>query len=558
MLRSVIFWITLVLLASAIILSVIYGASTKWFNVLWSGLDRRVIVFILVVLTILITVLCVKSVDWLLRKSKIKIPPIYHWIAIGIIGVALLITQFNFIKQYNFYTGWDAGTVRHAAIEFLEGRGTSVAWFPEYFNLNSNNRTLTSAMIGSGRAADKMGVEFEEYNDVFIFVQLVVYLIASWALFVIARKLTGRFLYAWLAWVILLVLIGVSPWLSIPYSDCMSIAFSIVALWIFTLRARNLAMTVLKYASLGVVFVLAINMKPQSAIAVVAIVVYLMMNAIRQPMEYVTKYRTRIIAAIGGLIIMTALTTIAVNKINDRYVPIEKGYTMPWTHFMMMGLNAGCSGMYCLSDVYDVSLQKQFKHVDGMTIRDVRDRITTDEIKKINIAEIKRRLVEYGPVGLLNHFRNKLITNFNEGTFTWFGEGGFDWMIPDRRGQPGAWLRALYYNPERSEGFADRAYLYIDAPSHFQDFRNIERVAWWSTVLLVAAVGFIWRRKYDKDYIIVPAMLSVLGVVMFEMLFEARTRYFINAVPIFVLLAVAAISQLTSWRRRRTAKNEVQ
>lgn len=547
-LKSSIQWIMLFLLVSSVLISAIYGSRTGWFNIVTAGLDRRLVVLVLVVVVIVALVVVVKAVDWLLRKRKIKIPSIYHWIFIFAISIAVLITQFIFIKQYNFYTGWDAGTIRHSAVETLEGRDPTVHWFPEYYNVYDNNRTLVSIFILVGQLADNLQIQYEEYNDVFIFTQLIIYLIASVALFAVARKLAGRFLYAWLAYALLTMLIGISPWLSIPYSDCMSIAFSILALWIFTARPRKIALKIVKYSALGLVTTLAISIKPQSAIMIIAIAIYLLMTAIKKPIRNLIDRWIEIVACLMGFFVMALSLQWCIDKINDQYMPIEKGYSMPWTHFVMMGLNKYSSGMHWVDDVYKISLQGQFKSVDGVTKRDQSNRITTGEIKQINIREIKKRLADYGPLGLLNHLKNKTVNNFNDGMFTWFWEGGFDWMVPDRRGQPGAWLRALYYYPAEKKPFAYSAYKYIDAPSHFHAFRNVERIVWWSIILLAAVAGFVWRKK---DAIMIPAMLSVIGITLFELIFESRSRYFITMTPVFVLLATIAVAGIASWRKPR-------
>lgn len=528
------------LLATPVLLVTVYGGRTTWFDRIAPGLDGRVLLFLLVVLVIFAVVIAVKFIDRWLIKRKFYIPPTLQWILVVAMSLALMFLQFNFIKQYNFYTGWDAGTVFDSSQNILAGKGAQVSWLPEYYNIYDNNRTIVSLFVLSAELVDKLGIRVEDNNDVYIAIQLVVYLIASISLFVLVRIATGRFLYAWLSWLILFILIGVSPWLSIPYTDCMSMAFSIFALLVFVVRANNSVANAIKWFALGFIAILAISLKPQSAIMMVAIVCYLLMVFIDKKMRLShIEIRNTIVGAVTFGIAVT-VTLIGVNAINDRYVPIEKGYSMPWTHFVMMGLNNYNNGSYNDSDVYVESLGGQFGSVNGVYRRDQSNRLTSEQIKDRNILEIKNRLHDYGVIGFLNHLKNKSINNFKDGTFAWFGEGAFDLKMIDRAGKPGNWLRSLYYYPVCNKTYQN-ACKYYSGVSNYNNFRNVELIVWWIVVLLASIAGLL---RWKNDKVVLSAMLAVIGVCLFELIFESRSRYFITMTPVFVLLAVVSIAEL--------------
>lgn len=69
-------------------------------------------------------------------------------------------------------------------------------------------------------------------------------------------------------------------------------------------------------------------------------------------------------------------------------------------------------------------------------------------------------------------------------------------------------------------------------------FQGIEQGVWLTTLFLTLGVSMLKR----KDECTV-AMLSIIGLTLFTLLFEARARYLYTYAPIFIYLAMLSFHQ---------------
>ena len=68
------------------------------------------------------------------------------------------------------------------------------------------------------------------------------------------------------------------------------------------------------------------------------------------------------------------------------------------------------------------------------------------------------------------------------------------------------------------------------------------RAEWvlWMSILLCGALGALLGLKKPRTQA-AAAMLSVLGLTLFEQLFEARARYLYSYTPVYILLAAVGL-----------------
>ena len=66
-------------------------------------------------------------------------------------------------------------------------------------------------------------------------------------------------------------------------------------------------------------------------------------------------------------------------------------------------------------------------------------------------------------------------------------------------------------------------------------------------ILFFCALCFLLK----KDKLITVAAISLIGIMSFNLIFEARARYVIIYVPIFIVLAVISLSNVSSAITRR-------
>ena len=140
--------------------------------------------------------------------------------------------------------------------------------------------------------------------------------------------------------------------------------------------------------------------------------------------------------------------------------------------------------------------------------------------------------------------------DFSDGTFSWGIDGNFFagpklGDMPEVRGDSP--LRPLILSflvtGEKNNG-------------HFRDIMQI----FWLTVLFFGGVGELFLLKRIKEggavddpsfQVMALSLLSILGLMMFELLFEAKARYLFTYLPVFLIPGVyGAVSLFRILRRR--------
>lgn len=113
-----------------------------------------------------------------------------------------------------------------------------------------------------------------------------------------------------------------------------------------------------------------------------------------------------------------------------------------------------------------------------------------------------------------------MLINYNDGTFGWGVEGSFYYWIPENNNIISHFLKNIYYN----EG------------KYYRIYSQILQLIW---VMVLTGVGvasiFDLKRKND---IYVVLKLCIIGITLFELLFEARARYLYLYVPIYILFFI--------------------
>lgn len=149
--------------------------------------------------------------------------------------------------------------------------------------------------------------------------------------------------------------------------------------------------------------------------------------------------------------------------------------------------------------------------------------------------ELSRRIKFGTPLWgerFLNLMHRKALTNYNDGTFCWGGEGGF--YVESLADQNLPWAPA-----------AQKLYggtLTQEATGEGTVYALFYRAEWvlWMSILLCGALGALLGLKKPRTQA-AAAMLSVLGLTLFEQLFEARARYLYSYTPVYILLAAMGL-----------------
>lgn len=457
--------------------------------------------------------------------------------AIFRLTILLIFVQIYICYNAYFYTEWDVAMLIRNAFGVAEGKPLmSTLYFSSY-----PNNLLLMMFFSIIRKADLyIGcLDVQEGIMGILCVQCFLSGLTGYLLFQIVQKFTGVW-GAWCGWFCYLVLVGSSGWLMIPYSDSMGLFFPTVLLYLYV-KLQNGKYVRLKWVVVGMLSCLGYHIKPQIFIAFIAIVIVeifslqpkaaekgfhkegrskerLHERALHKSILAENGYvcRRGLLYALAGIAFASILYSWLVRDIT-RQLDGEKA--LGASHFVMMGLNTVNNGGYLEEDV---EFSRSFA--------------TKAERTEANVQVIRQRLHEMGLGGLGAHVVRKLLTDYGDGTFAWKMEGNFLYQVYEPKN--------YFISP------ALRNIIWGDGKANALN-ETVKQGVW--LCVLAASLGMIgYRKKADSALMVV--LLAVIGLTIFEVLFEARARYLYLYVPFYIITGVLGAERIVksyySFRKR--------
>lgn len=423
------------------------------------------------------------------------------------IMLVFLLLAFQILSVYNyfFYTGWDVKTVIGTSTSLAHGEKISKKIL-NYYSTYPNNLFMTSVFSTIVRIVDYVApqaVGTEAEYVVLLVIQCIINQLTGVLLYCTAKRLCGRERYAWLAYALYIGLIGISPWVSIPYSDSMGLIFPILifALYLRKVPGRKVILKWLAMAGLGWI---GYHVKPQTAILSISIMIMEAFSLGR----LIRENRSGLLRAGAGVIlgVLCGMGIVAGSIRVSAPLQVDPEKRLGAAHFLMMGMNPK-NGTWNQEDV------KFSRSVEGVQERD-----------RADLERAGERIREMGVGGLLEQLVLKTLINFNDGSFAWEKEGNFYSTI---REEPGGGFSAFLRNVYYADGKYQKLWL------------QLAQGIW--VCVLGCSVFAVFSRK-DKQTAVL--MLTIAGLAVFLFLFEARASYVYSNVPILILLAVKGISSV--------------
>jgi hypothetical protein len=222
----------------------------------------------------------------------------------------------------------------------------------------------------------------------------------------------------------------------------------------------------------------------------------------------------------AGLMIVIPLVAC---MLAPKVLPLKWERTFGMEHYLMMGMNPTSQGVY--SDE-DVAFSASYK--------------TKAERKQAEWSVIRERLHDYGVAGWLRLAQTKLLTVYGDGTYAWGHEGTYFYaQVPEEKNQGlSPFLRSLYYR----------------GGTRYKYFCAYAQMCWLVILVGTLCSGFVGRgqpNKKEEKESLYPLWLTVIGITLFEVLFESRARYLYTLTPLFLILAVMGYRNV--WQRITTA-----
>lgn len=438
---------------------------------------------------------------WILLKRLDRKPGPSFWRKMLAASVLLLLLQIVVVRSYYFESDWDARALRRAAMAIADGRTLEKQY--DYFSMYPNNLFLVWLFSLLARLRRSFFV-------VVVF-QCCICQISGLLLLSVVLKRYENLRTGFMAYFLYVCLVGLSPWVCIPYSDATGLIFPVLTVWLY--ETKRYKYPFLKWGLAAFVSYIGYKIKPQVFILFLAIV----LHALLSHRISVRRYWKPAVSAVAGLLAAMFLTNAAISTVPVR---IDETKSFGWQHFLMMGMNYESQGVWNEEDVDFTA-----------GIEDPEERNARD----LELA--KERVEKMGAAGLAKHLVHKTLINYNDGTFCWGYEGKFFVnMIPSGTPVLQKFFRSVYYN---RSGVMGKNYKY------WNGFAK----AMWLSALLFSLASLLEKGNRNA-----AVYFAIVGLTVFELLFEARARYLYTYVPLYILLAVSGISAASAKVSERKKK----
>lgn len=308
-----------------------------------------------------------------------------------------------------------------------------------------------------------------------------------------------------------IILLGLSPWGCIPYSDVYAFTlttFSVIYLTKY-FRSKDRKNQYLYSIICGIFLLLYYLIKPSTIVSFIAFFIIMLFLA---DFQYLRKH----ILSIGIMIIIPIIMIMgfSVYQKNNSLVKINANESFPMMHFADMGVygNGGYWGVDSIRDEKIKTLKKR-KEVD----------------KKVWIKRVRSR----GFTGYQKFLIQKQMLNTSDGSFSWGQEGTY-FLKPFNSHNSIA--KRLFIN-RRVPGYAFNG----KVPAYANIIACVIQTIWISMLLLSLLT------LNNTSFISVFSKLSFIGFCMFLLLFEGgRSRYVLQFLPFILILAGLGMQKIQS------------
>ncbi|MGN0141788.1 MAG: hypothetical protein ACI4AD_06135 [Roseburia sp.] len=444
------------------------------------------------------------------RRTREKLEALFSekkWL-IFVLSAVLLVVQVLICYNAYFITGWDSSKLLNNAFSISTGQYQNID--NVYFSRYTNNTVLLFIFTVITSISLRIGASSIVGAALLIAVfQCALSTATAYLLFRIVADYTKSYGIAFWTWIFYVLFIGVSPWLFIPYSDSTGLIFPILILRLYQLTGNERYVGV-KWFFIGLATFFGFKIKPQTAIVFIAIVLVELVCLLRKENRF-RKIKEFLVHAMA-ILLAVALGTLIYRSIifPATHISLNENGKFGVSYFLMLGLNEETNGCYSADDVGF-----------AMRIETVEER--TDAV----LEEAKNRLKNLGASGLTLHLIKKALVNFSDGTFAWGEEGGFyNLLLPDRAGGFSPLLKNIYY----------------EDGSFYSAYTALMQMFWLTILFFMLGLVIGFRHELDKNIIVI--ILAILGLALFELIFEARARYLFVYAPFFIILAMVGAQRM--------------
>lgn len=441
---------------------------------------------------------------------------ILYWIAGFII---LFIVQILYTRIFYTSIGWDCGTIVNMAIGMLQGNSDSLGYLAQF----PNNTALFLLLYYYFKICLSLGVTDLVFASVIL--NIVFLDIALAFLIGIAHKLWDNKIAVTHTLVLSILTIAFTPWLIVPYTDTLTMLFPIAFFYLYLCLSKqdnmnNKKLQTILLLVLGFLAYYGFKFKPSTVVFLIALGIgELCLKKISK--QQLAIYGKKIpLMFCGVLVALTIFTVDESNQLGDYLQKdIYDTYQMPVSYFTMVGLQK-----QPVSE--DKALWGAFNSEDYFAVSNITGKSAKNEYA---VTTIRERINTFGFLGSLEFLVGKANFCFEDGTFFWGGEGNFlTSEAPSTTNPIGTWIQSFIYNSSKN---------------YASVYSNLLQGVW-MTLLFLMLLGIILAPNSYKNLPIMVLRIAIFGLLLYLLLLEARSRYIINYLPIFILLAVDGMLNL--------------
>ncbi|MEG2233689.1 MAG: hypothetical protein RRZ42_03535 [Oscillospiraceae bacterium] len=430
--------------------------------------------------------------------------------AILLCGFGLALYKVGILLRV--YPSWDFGRIYAGVADIIQNGFLKNTY--EYFLESSNNLFPTLWITGFVRIASNFGQVY--LHDTAILLNVISITTSVLFLFIAVKISLG----AKTAFVSAAICFGFAPlyaYSPIVYTDTLSLPLMTLCLLLTVLGMKQCHSTVLSLlfgAFSGICAFIGYELKPTAAFPLIAAIVVCLLVQ-RKSFKFIVS--ACIFFALGLAIYSVWLRNTAMIDMSH----IEE-YRLPAMHYVRMGLigNGGYSGeahMACAALPNAAARTAQAKEQIGSILGD------------------------YGVGGLLLHLRDKLLYTWNDGLL-------YSGSVISQEPLAISSIHNIVLTDGKFysiyNGYAQGVHLVMLG------------------MLCAGSIKLAAMKKTYDNPIIPIAFIVILGVAVFLIVWETRSRYLVNCMPIFALceawlaVSIFGIRKKTSYRVRMNADSE--
>lgn len=448
-------------------------------------------------------------IKWIRRNSFSRIREkrfLLVFFTILIVAQGLFLSQINLPMEPQCISGdsyrlcaWDFNSIAQGAADAVKNGSTS-ADVIDYLHRHQNNIPIFYLLKTTFSAAMAIGIT--NFQLIGTILNILAINLSILLIYLAAKRLFGvkKAIFSLIVSVSILPMVFI--YLPIFYTDTLSMLFPIAIIYLYSIYRDNKDKKKAFWLipAIAVLAFVGSMIKFSVMIILIAIMIDMLFHTRKDNLK-------RTILSLLTIIALTASLLLVYGKLADIHIhnkAAPHSITTPWTHYLMMGL--GGNGQYSVDDDVKTSSHS-----------------TEQSAVDYNMDEIKKRLEDLGL--LYPYFLYfKAIGTWTEGTYeSLYRLGNMNIESPEYH--PSA-LQKVIVSRDETKPFA------------IQNLMNAVH----ALMIIAIIIGSI--KSYagqNKDRLRATMQLTILGLIIFLLVWETNPRYIVNFLPILALLALSEL-----------------